>query len=275
MAVIFCQNRKSICFTFGLILIISLLFNLTQISGQSFESMIYPTSEKVEHVKEIREMTPQKWTTYRYYDKNGLLIRQTNYYKKQKRADYRFEYRITDSLLIIKEISDDSTYFIKKLHYTPIGQVSKYEIFSNEDMENPFVLAYNFFYRDGLLYSFDWSSASPDTIFPPRKTECFYNHKRQMVRKQETEQYFFKDSQPEFETTSYMYKYDSKGYLTDEYVETSDKESVFLGMPRWSKEQSNKYHLLFSDYDKYGQWRTSYYLTKKSKLFRSDRKIKY
>lgn len=241
MSIIFCRYEKSRRFTIDLILVISLFFCITHISGQSFESMTYPLSAKAEHVKEIREKK-RKWTTFYYYDTNGLLIRQINYYKKQKRADYQFEYNITDTLLIIKEISDDLRYLIQKIHYTPIGQVVKHEIFSDRDMENPFVLSYNFVYRDGLLCSFDRSIARPDTIFPPRKTECFYNHKKQLVRKQEFEQYTFKDSPLQVDTTIYRYRYDSKGHLTDEIVESTDKESVITGVHVWSKEQSNKYH---------------------------------
>ena len=274
MSVILCRYGESKRFAIGLILVISLLFYMSHISAQSFESLVYPMSAKAEHVKEIREKK-QKWMTYEYYDTTGLLIRQINYYKKQKRADYQFEYNMTDGLLIIKEVYDDSSYYIMKYHYSSVGHVSKYEIFTNRDMEYPFVLAYNFVYKDGLLCSYDWSSARPDTIFPPLKTECFYNNKKQMVRKQEIEQYTFRGSPPQIDITTYLYRYDSKGQLTDQIVESTDKESVFAGVPAWSNEQSNKYRLVFSDYDRHGQWKTSYYVTKNSKKFRSNRKIKY
>ena len=265
--------RESKKVVIGLTLVISLLFHMKQISGQSFESMIYPLSAKAEFVKEIKEKK-QKWTTYYFHDTNGLLIRQVNYFKKQKRADYQFEYIITDTILIVKEIYE-ARHTIKKFHYDSNGKVSKFEIFSDRNTEYPFVLGYNFVYKDNLLTSFDWSNARPDTIFPPRKTKYIYDNNRRVVVKQEINQYNFKDAPLQVDTTFYTYRYDSKGHLTDQVVETTNKEAVYSGVPLWSREQTNKYHLIFTDYDRHGQWRISYYLTKNSKKFRSNRKIKY
>lgn len=219
-----------------IILAIPLLFSITQISGQSFESMTYPMSAQAIHVKEIKERTGRKWTTYYYHDTTGMLIRQINFYKKQKRADYRFEYCMADSIMLIKEIFD-TNYHVMKCHYSPNGQVVKYEIFTNKDLEYPFVLANNFVYEDGLLRSFDWSIAHSDTIFPPQKTKCYYNDKRQLIQKQETDQFTIQGAPPEC-TTFYRYRYDADGYLTNQVVESTDKESVFTGVYPWSKEQN-------------------------------------
>jgi len=269
----FYNCKKERHFIIRLTLVILLLFCMAQISGQSFEPMTHPLSAKTENVRKIREKT-RNWTTYYYYDTTGLLIREVSYNKRQKRAEDQFEYIMTDTMLIVKEIYENS-YSIKRFHYGTARQVSKYELFFDTDTVHPSGLAYNFVYEDNLLISFDWSIVRPDTIFPPLKTTFIYNDKRQMIIKQESclNDIFYRP--PRVVTTFHMYRYDSNGRLTDQVVENTDKKSAFTGVPVWSKEQSNKYHLILSDYDRHGQWRTSYYLTENKKILWSKRKIKY
>jgi hypothetical protein len=72
--------------------------------------------------------------------------------------------------------------------------------------------------------------------------------------------------------TYFIYK---NGIQTDYIHETNDERECIIDIICWSKEMMNKVHIKYSNFDKYGNWTKSYFITEKGKKVRSKRKIQY
>ncbi|MDR0437398.1 MAG: hypothetical protein LBH22_03750 [Bacteroidales bacterium] len=233
------------------------------------------------------------WKSVFYYDENGFLLRQVNYNKRKKwqvysmRADYRYEYSISDTLLVIKEEevqninNNPKVHTIRKFYYNDLKRCYKYEIYSsNHPLNNlgkPNIVGDNFIYKDGLLQSFDGHS------FRWRVDSSDFNRIASFHRRT----YTYDDNQ-RIERTYHRTHIDSafisgstytsiyeNGKRIDLIQESSNEREVLLGVPSWSSERTNKMQIRFSDFDKHGNWTRSYFITERGKVFRSERKIEY
>ena len=233
---------------------------------------------EIHGVKMITEKSFSKWKTVSYFDREGFLLRKTNYYKNKTRADYRYEYSISDSLLEIKEKehlninNNPEGYIVYKYYYNPMKQRHRFEVYSSArglDLDEPLVFGDNFVYEDGLLVSYTEATEQQYSNGISQKIVYAYNEKKQKSQKMNTSGAY---------TTFYSYLYNISGQLTDfiHEVVNSDNELVVLsGVVVYSKNNTNKSHIRYSNFDKRGNWKKSHFVTEKSKLFRSKRKIEY
>jgi YD repeat-containing protein len=127
------------------------------------------------------------------------------------------------------------------------------------DLNIPSVIGTNFIYENGLLISYDRDGSVVQFQYDSlaRITQIIFI------------------SHVSSDTTYTNYIYDKLGRETDCIVESSNPEADFVGVFVYSSEKRNKVHFRYSDFDKYGNWRKSYFVTEKGNLFRSKREIKY
>ena len=235
-------------------------------SSYAFDDDIF-YYKKMEHkgIKKITEKTHDKWEVISFFDEKGYLLREINFYKKEIRSDYKYDYVVTDTLLEIRRIDTigkdvNKQKKIDRYYYTSLGQCYKRRVyFSSSD--NPSYYEDNFVYDDGMLISYTQGKNSATKFIYK------YNEKKQKVQKLEIRN--------ETDTTFYSYVYNQSGQLTDYIQESNNNEVVYSGVVVWSNEKMNKVHIRFSNFDKRGNWTRSYFITERGKVFRSERKIEY
>ena len=225
--------------------------------------------KKLEHkgIKKITEKTHDKWEIISFFDENGYLLREINFYKKEIRSDCTYEYAITDTLLEIKRINAIGKDVrkqkrIDQYYYTSLGQCYKRRVYFSIP-DNPSHYEDSFIFEDGLLVSYTQGKNGAIRIVYK------YNEKKQKIQKLEAVGEY---------TTFYTYVYNKFGQLTDyiKEVVNNDNELVILSdVVVWSNNRMNKIHIRFSNFDKHGNWTASYFITEKGKVFRSKRKIEY
>jgi hypothetical protein len=221
-------------------------------------------------VKMITENLFSKWKTVSYFDREGLLLRKINYYKNKMRADYRYEYSISDTLLEIKEKehlninNNPEWYIVSKYYYNHLKQCYKRETYSSSGSSGG---AKNFIYRDEQLYSYEVHSSLYRGFF--------YKYVYDYDGNQRTEQMYEVSgdlvSSDGCKSTS-IYQ---NGKLVDLIHECDDEHGAFTGVVCWSSEKMNKVHIRYSNFDKRRNWTKSYFITEKGRVFRSKRKIGY
>lgn len=222
-------------------------------------------------IKEITEKTHNKWNVISFFDEKGYLLREINFYKKEIKSDYKYDYVVTDTLLEIRRINAIGIDVrkqkkIDRYYYDSLGQCYKRRVyFSNSD--NPFHFWDNFVHGDGVLVSYteatDWQKKNDIS----NKVVYKYNEKKQKTQKVEIRN--------EIDTTFYSYVYNQSGQLTDYIQESNKNEVVYSDIVVWSNEKMNKVHIQYSNFDKRGNWKRSYFITEKGKVLRSKRKIEY
>lgn len=226
-------------------------------------------------VKVVTEKNFSKWKTVSFFRDDGFMLQKINYYKNEMRADYRYEYSMSDTLLEIKEKdyrninNNKEGYTVRKYYYNHLKQCYRYEIYSSlESLEKPFVIGDNFIYKDGRLQSYErrypnWSEIEIDKII------YHYDGDQQTIQKY----YVTKDSVSVVDAKTLLIYLNNK--LVDYIVESSNEGDIFTGVVCWSDKKMNKMHIRYSDFDKYENWTESYFITQKGKVFRSKRKIEY
>jgi hypothetical protein len=224
-------------------------------------------------VKIITEKSFSKWKTVSFFDDKGFLLRKVNYYKNEIRADYRYEYSISDTLLEIKlkeyqNINNNpEEYFAHKYYYNLSKQCHRFEVYSSlRDLEKPFVWGDNFIYQDNQFQSYERHTYTNETEF----TQIVYNYEEN----QRTEQWYYilEDSIVKEKCVSIsLYQ---GGKLIDFIRKCTDGQSIVSGEVCWDKD-CNKVHIQYSNFDKRGNWTKSYFITEKGKVFRSTREIEY
>jgi len=195
------------------------------------------------------------------------------------RADFRFEYSISDTLLKIKEEevrninNNPKVYTLRKFFYNDLGQCIRFEIYSsNFPLHNagkPWIVGDNFIYKNGLLQSFDrysfrWrrNSLEPCEVSSANRTIFTYDGNRrieQTYRSIHTDTAFISPC-----ITIFIYQ---NGKLTDRIFECNGEQVVFTG--------GSGAPIRFSSFDKHGNWTRSYFVTGKGKILRSERRIRY
>jgi hypothetical protein len=224
-----------------------------------------------EGIKEITEYRFDKWKVLSFFDKQGFLLQEINYYKKEMRAHYRYEYAVSDTLLEIKRAilnnNEEDTCFID-MYYYDLGQCYKFRRYSSEELNVPSFFGDNFIYKNGLLVSYERNNIlRKNRNGLPINVICEYNDKRQKIQELEIPN--------KIDTIFYCFAYNQNGQLTDYVKKNGTKGYVFTGVVCWSNKMLNKVHIRYTDFDERGNWTKSYFITEKGKVFRSKRKIEY
>lgn len=229
------------------------------------DNIFYSKKMEIKGIKQIIEKTYDKWRVISFFDTEGLLLQRISYYKKELRFDVKYDYTVTDTLLEIRRITlfninAENNTLIDRYYYTSSNQCYKYRVSFSESDNNPFYYEDNFVYYEGMLVSYTQGKNSVTKFIYK------YNEKKQKERKLKIIN--------ETDTTFYSYMYNQSGQLTDYIQKSNNNENVYSGVV-WSNEKMNKIHILFSNFDKHGNWTKSYFITERGKVFRSERKIEY
>ena len=237
--------------------------------SQSFdENFLSPKYQRNNIIKKKEEKTFDGWNVVSIFNEVGFLLQQTNYYKKERKSDYEYEYSISDSLLTIRRINkmnnEINNDFIEKYYYSSSGQCNKFEIYSSKNMQ-PFYFVNNFMYSDGLLISCEEDNISRrnKNSLPIKKTYQ-YNSKKQKIQEIRILN--------GIDTTYYSFQYNQYGQLSN-YIQKS-KGATYSDIICWS-DSMDKLHIRYINFDKHGNWTKSYFVTKNGIKFRSKRKIEY
>jgi hypothetical protein len=249
-----------------IVIFLAVSFNaLSYLDDKDFFSL----KREMRGVKKITENSFLRWKKVLFYDKEGFLLREVNFYKNKIKADFRYEYSISDTLLEIKYRNinnEQESYSIYKYYYNSLKQCYKVKSFSSVDLENTEGGLYNFIYKDSLLQSFEAHSFRSETDFD----KYVYIYEDNQI----TELYCtYEDSilldNPPFKITSIY----NNGKLTD-YISEQSAGRIGSGLSSFNS-LGNKVHVRYSNFDKRGNWTKSYFITEKGKVFRSKRKIEY
>jgi len=254
--------------------IFAILFSMGFFSSSyAFDNDIF-YYKNIEHkgVKKIKKKTYDGWEVISFFDEKGYLLHEINFYKKEIRSDYKYDYIATDTLLEIRRIDTiekdvNRQKKFDRYYYTSLGQCYKHRVYFSRS-DSPSYWEDNFvFENNGVLVSYeeatDWQKRNDIS----NKIVHEYNTKKQKVRKLEIRN--------EIDTTFYSYEYNQSGQLTDCVQESNNNETVYSGVVVWSDEKKNKVHVHFSNFDKRGNWTKSYFITERGSVFRSERKIEY
>ena len=222
-----------------------------------------PFSSKMKNVSKVIERKFGKWKEKSFYNDKNLLTREVYFRKGKKRGDYQYDYLFLDTLFIITQLkNNDSTKCLYyHISYDNLENYTLFEFYSARecDLNVPSVIGTNFVYEDGLLISYDMDGSV---------VQFKYDSLARISQEISISGY-------SFDTTYTNYLYDKFGRKTDCIVESSNPEADFVGVFVYSSENRNKFHYRYSNFDKHGNWRKSYFITEKGELFRSKRKIKY
>jgi len=227
-----------------------------------------------------------QWKTVFSYDENGFLLRQVNYVRRQRRgnfeirADFRFEYFISDTLIKIKEKeirninNNPKVHTIMKFYYSSLGQSYRVEIYrSNHSSKRLSIMGDNFIYKDGLLQSFDRHifRLRPDGVennSSNRHVFTYDNNLRieRVYRDIHTDTAFWDGC---INTSIYQ-----NGRRTD-FISECEGGGTLLGVHFWSREKPYKMQIRYTNFDKHGNWTRSYFIMERGKVLRSQRRIEY
>jgi len=243
------------------IILLKLLFTITVFCPAQKFLMESPFNSKMENVTKIVERKFGKWKEKSFFNDKGLLTKKLNFRKGKKRNDYQYDYLFLDTLFVVTQLkNNDSTKCLYyHISYDNLENYTLIEFYSSLELNVPSVIGTNFIYENGLLISYDMDGS----------VEQFQYDSLARI----TQMIFI--SGVSSDTTYTYYIYDRLGRQTDCIVESSNSEEIFEGVFVYSSEKRNKVHYRYSDFDKYGNWRKSYFITEKGDIFRSKRKIKY
>ena len=260
-------NERQLNYKMKILFFLIFIFESIVISG-------YPTIPKgfcnqisVTGVRKVTTITHDKWSIVCNFDRQGFLNREQRFYKGELKADYAYEYKITDSVLvtIVTDRENQHIKLVKKSedYLSPSGKCYKCRVYMNGS-ESASLYVDNFVYDGDLLISYDVATAWQKRNGKASKVHYYYNKKKQKIL--ETKSFNGTDS--------VVYSYDKMGRLTGE-TKTSDSLSILSGIVPYADNELNKDQLTYSHFDNKGNWTKSYYTTQEGKIFRSKRKIEY
>jgi len=241
-------------------------FNVFSINPENFFSL----EREMKGVKKITERV--RWSNWRAvseFDREGFLVRRTNYESREAYSIIEYEYSVSDTLLVIKRreplrrnnnrLED---FVVYKFHYNYLGQCQRFEIFFSQIcLVEPVTFGDSFVYEDGLLVSYEvfHYQRSFDTTQLAVKVVFTYNDNRQPILRKEV--------RSETDITFSTYKYNQQGQLTD-YIRVinSDEGRVFSDIPTWSRIATNKVHIRYARFDKNGNWQRNDFMTERSNI---------
>jgi uncharacterized ubiquitin-like protein YukD len=205
-----------------------------------------------------------KYKTIYSFDKEGQLIKVTHKRGLKKRIE-KFKYVENDTALTIfcnyyNDIIKSPSGIIIVCSYNKFGRCVKMEYYSNNDLtKQPFIVLDSFVYdNQNLLLSYCG------------KGRCYkfsYNDNGLKNKK-----FKFKNQNMKDTLSITTYVYDNKNNLIKEEWFSEVTGFVSCDVQSFNK---NKIISLYEDFDQYGNWTKSYFLTEKGKILRSKRKIKY
>jgi len=239
-----------------------------QIAIEDFFSL----DKKILGIKMITENSFSKWKTVSYFDDKDFLLRKVKLYKNKIRADYRYEYSSSDTLLIIKEKeylninNNPESNIIYKVYYNHLRQCYRVEIYLSKDLENPSRIADNFIYQDNLLRSYETYSTR---LTEDRFDRIVYVYDCNQKTEQRYSVYGDSVSTEGCKSTSIF----QNEKLTD-LIQKCDEGGIISGEVCWNSSM-NKVHIRYSNFDLHENWKRSYFITERGKVFRSKRKIEY
>ena len=260
----------------------------------SYNAFSYPDEEffslerKMKGVKMITEKK-HNLKTVSYFNREGFLLREINYYKNNIRSDYKYEYSISDTLLEIRSINNDTEkYNTYKYYYNSLRQCYRFECyFFGDSLGVPFWLCDNFIYKNNQLQSYD--------IHEPNRNKDLYE---KMIEITPEGSLFYYTYRTLFERVIYTYNENiqikqvylicadtavinmtrysiyQNDKLIDYIHENSEGAGAFMDVPCWNR-KCDKVHIRVSYFDKQGNWKKSHFIQEKGKKFRSKRKIEY
>lgn len=260
-------NERQLNYKMKILFFLIFIFESIVISG-------YPTIPKgfcnrisVTGVRKVTTITHDKWSIVCNFDRQGFLNREQRFYKGELKADYAYEYKITDSVLvtIVTDRENQHIKLVKKSedYLSPSGKCYKCRVYMNGSNTVSLYID-NFVYDGDLLISYDVATAWQKRNGKASKVHYYYNKKKHKIL--ETKSFNGTDS--------VIYSYDKMGRLTGE-KKTSDSLSVLSGIVPYADNELNKVQLTYSHFDNKGNWTKSYYTTQEGKIFRSKRKIDY
>lgn len=240
--------------------------------AQIYVEDFFSPYKKNRGVKMITEVSFSNWRNVSYFNEKGFLLRKVNFYKNKVRADYRYEYSLSDTLLEITEKDylnlnlDLESHVIYRFYYNHLRQCYLVEIYLSRDLENPARKYVNFIYKDTLLQSYETHSLS-------RKDDGFnkivYDYESNQRIKQDHFVYGDSVSTEGCQSISIF----QNGKLTD-LIRKCNEGGIISGEVCWNSKM-NKVHIRFCNFDKHENWTRSYFVTERGEVFRSKRKIVY
>jgi hypothetical protein len=275
-------------------------------------SEFFVLEREMRGVKKITEKRHTGQKIVSFYNKDGFLVRQVFHYGKfRKEEDLRYEYSISDTLLVIRERDRleerwrirkrNQDNHIMKYYYNHLKQCYKFEYYSptarTPSKNDPFVWGDNFIYENNQLqswerYAYGYHQKDDNTLglrayFQSRFVYSYDSNKQVERRCQYVYTYDSIKRTDEilgFEYWDYI-RIDSTlrcgstrtsifqdGKLTDIILEISETAGIFGSSYGWKNKRK---HTRFSKFDERGNWTQSHYITEEGELFRSERKIEY
>ena len=191
------------------------------------------------------------------YDANGCIASEIHCERDghiRKSVEYESEV-LSDNVVRIHKKGDDITTIIYH-HSDRLDSVSM-----RDGLNGIETLHYSFEYNDsGNLTIMEWQTSY-------NHYSCSYEYHTDTIICKE------RVSGALRETRKYIYT--SKHELKQIIVENADKDAVISDVVPWDYNHLYMYSLWYRSFDKHSNWTKSYFLTKKRKVLRSKRKIKY
>ncbi len=260
-------NERQLNYKMKILFFLIFIFESIVISGYSTIPKGFCNRISVTGVRKVTTITHDKWSIVCNFDRQGFLNREQRFYKGELKADYAYEYKITDSVLvtIVTDRENQHIKLVKKSedYLSPSGKCYKCRVYMNGS-DTVSLYIDNFEYDGDLLISYDVATAWQKRNGKASKVHYYYNKKKQKIL--ETKSFNGTDS--------VVYSYDKMGRLTGE-TKTSDSLSILSGIVPYADNELNKDQLTYSHFDNKGNWTKSYYTTQEGKIFRSKRKIEY
>ena len=201
------------------------------------------------NILEITEFYKKSKSVKVYED--SFLKKETFYLKKNIWSESYFNYEITDNEWVICDINTlkKDTLVVSIFFDNNICSVINYQNFKNSQKVIPICNRLVTIPNDTSIYKVRYFCHN-DTIYK----EVFINDILSSIEKT-------------------LYNNNSLVFKSEEIVD--DPLAIISDVVCWSKNQRNKYIILYDNFDKKGNWTKSYFLTDKGKVLRSKRKIIY
>ncbi len=257
-----------------------ILFCITCFSQSSTPK--WPLERAPKGVKQIELKSPRGSVTRLFYNIDRFLVKETYKNRGKIRVEKTYQYQRIDSLLISttdeilnlykKEENYDKS--VNKIFYTEKGEFKRFEMYRSEKELQPYVVCDNFVYEGYSLISYSWNKYSKNGEVSVIQVQNKYNDKKQLIQVR----YYEPNSEDEIFVVN---QYNEKGQLTDririvpDYLGTFDAASL-LGDDFRSDKKMSKKHIVYTDFDKNGNWTTSFSLLKDGEKKKGyKRKIEY
>ena len=221
-------------------------------------------------LKKVVEKSFGGWKTVYHYDEQGYLRLEEHFRKGRKRGEYTYDYIISDSLLEVRQPMtwrrDSAAMFVSKFFYDAQGRCRRMERMemSGDRLKQMFSLDDSCVYDGSRLMGYTRYGAKGEV-----EDKYVYTYDAQGRKS------MVKRIWPNVSTEYRQFKYDDKGQLTDYILEDSNPKAMYMCVPVWSGNKTNKVHYRYCNFDKHGNWTKRYFMTAHGKVFGARRKLEY